>query len=104
LVGEIEGEILNGWDYINRELCMCPHLFIAASLQHTWKEENVLLTLTATGTKNTVDRNAYLNTTLPVQVVAPKLQERRLYQAMQIVDRALKARAQVQGKSGEVKL
>jgi amidase len=34
LVGEIEGEVLNGWDKINRKLCMLPHLFIDASLPH----------------------------------------------------------------------
>lgn len=38
------------------------------------------------GDSKTIDRNIYLDTSLCVQVVAPKLQERRLYQAMQVVD------------------
>lgn len=36
-----------------------------------------------------IDRNVYLNTKLSVQVVAPKLQERRLYQAMELIDDVL---------------
>jgi amidase len=36
-----------------------------------------------------MDRNVYLNTKLSVQVVAPKLQERRLYQAMALIDGVL---------------
>lgn len=38
------------------------------------------------GDSKTIDRNIYLDTSLCIQVVAPKLQERRLYQAMQVVD------------------
>ncbi|KAI9802130.1 MAG: hypothetical protein M1833_002051 [Piccolia ochrophora] len=38
----------------------------------------------------TVDRRVYLGTSLSIQVVAPKLQERRLYQAMQLIDDAIK--------------
>lgn len=63
LKGEItEGGPLSSWDKVNREL---------------W-------------TQKTVDRKVYLNTTLSVQVVAPKLQEHCLYQAMEIVDNALR--------------
>ncbi|KAH6680470.1 general amidase-like protein [Halenospora varia] len=36
--------------------------------------------------KKTIDRNVYLNSKLSIQVVAPKLQERRLYQAMALID------------------
>jgi len=52
---------LGTWDKINREL---------------WD-------------KKTIDRKVYLNTKLSVQVVAPKLQERRLYQAMSLIDNIL---------------
>jgi amidase len=38
-----------------------------------------------------VDKSVYLDTPLCVQVVAPKLQERRLLNAMTIIDDALKA-------------
>lgn len=61
-----------------------------------------MLTPMATGTKDTIDRRVYLNTTLSVQVVAPKLQERRLYQAMEIVDSALKAHAHGQTESAKL--
>lgn len=103
LHGEVEGEALNRWDKINRELCECP--FVMLWTPHVClkmaDDQNLLIT-NSTGTKDTNDRKAYLNTTLSIQVVAPKLQERRLYQAMEIVDRALKAQAQ--GRSGEAKL
>ncbi|OCL14642.1 amidase [Glonium stellatum] len=62
---DMQGEVvpttpLSSWDKINREL---------------W---------------TTVDRSTYLNTPLSIQVVVPKLQERRLCQAMEIIDAALK--------------
>ncbi|TAQ89074.1 hypothetical protein B7494_g2587 [Chlorociboria aeruginascens] len=49
---------LNGWDKVNREL---------------WDEK-------------TIDRKVYLNTMLSIQLVCPKLQERRLYLSMKIID------------------
>jgi len=61
-----------------------------------------MLIINSTGMKNTIDRKVYLNTTLSVQVVAPKLQERRLYQAMEIVDRALKSQAGGQKKGAKL--
>jgi amidase len=42
------------------------------------------------GDKKTIDRRVYLNTPLSIQVVTPKLQERRLVQAMAIIDEVLK--------------
>ncbi|KAH8668255.1 general amidase-like protein [Tricladium varicosporioides] len=36
--------------------------------------------------KKTIHRDVYLNSKLSIQVVAPKLQERRLYQAMALID------------------
>ncbi|KAJ9656778.1 hypothetical protein H2201_008430 [Coniosporium apollinis] len=64
LNGELPtSEPLSSWDRVNREL---------------WTK---------------VDRSVYLNTPLCVQVVAPKMQERRLYQAMEVIDQALKAGA-----------
>jgi stress-induced morphogen len=44
------------------------------------------------GDPNTIDRDLYRNTKLSVQVVAPKLQERRLVRAMQLVDDVLRGR------------
>jgi amidase len=44
------------------------------------------------GDKNTIDRRVYLNTPLSIQVVAPRLQERRLLQAMTIIDDVVKRR------------
>jgi amidase len=41
------------------------------------------------GDEKTIDRKVYLNTKLSVQVVAPKLQERRLYHAMAHIDNVL---------------
>ena len=61
---DLQGEVpqsppLNGWDKINREL---------------WTN---------------VDRNAYLGSAMTVQVVAPRLMERRLVEIMAILDEAL---------------
>ncbi|KAG9244368.1 general amidase-like protein [Calycina marina] len=58
---ELTGEPLNSWDKNNRELWNKPF-----------------------------DRSVYLNTKLSIQVIAPKLQERRLLQAMNLIDRALR--------------
>ena len=57
-----EGEVLGSTDKRNREL---------------WKRE---------------ERKTYLGTPLGVQVVAPKLQEKRLYRAMETVDGAVKGK------------
>lgn len=62
------GEPLNGWDKINREL---------------WSAE---------------ERELYAGSVLSVQVVAPKLQERRLMEAMAVVDEALKRGKRKGGK------
>ncbi|KAF2843789.1 acetamidase [Patellaria atrata CBS 101060] len=64
---DLQGEIpdnkpIGGWDKRNREL---------------WTK---------------ADRKVYLDTPLCIQVVAPKLQEKRLYRAMEIIERALKAK------------
>lgn len=53
-----DGKPIGSWDKVNREL---------------WDPK-------------TIDRRVYLNTKLSVQVIAPKLQERRLYQAMKLID------------------
>jgi hypothetical protein len=42
-----------------------------------------------TGDETTIDRRVYLGTPLAIQIVAPKLQERRLYKSMQIVERVI---------------
>lgn len=58
----LKGEPKGSWDKRNREL---------------WDEK-------------TVDRKLYVGSTLSVQVVAPRLQERRLVEGMKIIDRVLK--------------
>ncbi|OBT97574.1 hypothetical protein VE01_04442 [Pseudogymnoascus verrucosus] len=45
--------------------------------------------------KNSIDRRVYLNTPLSIQVVAPRLQERRLLQAMSIIDDVVKRRVDI---------
>ncbi|KAL2075401.1 hypothetical protein VTL71DRAFT_344 [Oculimacula yallundae] len=63
LKGEFESEkALGPWDKINREL---------------WDEK-------------TIDRKVYLDTKLSIQVLAPRQQERRLYQAMEYIDTILR--------------
>ena len=42
------------------------------------------------GDQKTVDRNAYLGSPLSIQVVAPRLQERRLWDAMVVIERAIR--------------
>ncbi|PQE29445.1 general amidase protein [Rutstroemia sp. NJR-2017a WRK4] len=41
------------------------------------------------GDERTIDRKVYLNTTLCVQVIAPKMQERRLVEAMRFIDEVI---------------
>ncbi|KAK2616928.1 hypothetical protein QQS21_000016 [Conoideocrella luteorostrata] len=73
LHGELpsDAQVLGSWDKRNREL---------------WNQ-------------NTVDRNVYLNTKLSVQVVAPRLQERKLYQAMALIDEILREGGKEMDKS-----
>ncbi|GAD99545.1 general amidase [Paecilomyces variotii No. 5] len=59
---EMTAQVLGSWDRKNREL---------------WDEK-------------TVDRRVYLDSPLSVQVVTPKLHDYDLFQAMQIIDRALR--------------
>ncbi|TKA66601.1 hypothetical protein B0A49_06762, partial [Cryomyces minteri] len=71
---DLKGEIcsdkpLSSWDKVNRELLT-----------------DVLLLLFS-GTPK--DRSLYVSSPLCIQVVAPKLQERRLYRAMERIDEAL---------------
>lgn len=62
-------EPLNGWDKINREL---------------WGEK---------------EKQLYKGSVMSVQIVAPKLQERRLAEAMAVIDEALKRGKRKSGKS-----
>jgi amidase len=41
------------------------------------------------GDGKTIDRNLYLNSKLSIQVIAPRLQDRRLYQAISFIDNVL---------------
>lgn len=50
------------------------------------------------GDPKTVNREIYLGTPLSVQVVAPRLQERRLVRAMEAVDMALRATEKGRGR------
>jgi len=45
-----------------------------------------------------IDRNVYLGTPLCVQVVAPRLQEKRLYRAMEAIDRVMHKTSGAQAK------
>ncbi|KAF7917705.1 uncharacterized protein EAE98_010121 [Botrytis deweyae] len=63
LEGELVEKVGGSWDKANREL---------------WD-------------KKTIDRRVYLESTLCVQVVAPKMQERRLVEAMDIIDGVIHA-------------
>lgn len=76
---DLDGEVptyepLSSWDKVNREL---------------W-------------TKETIDRTVYLGTPLCIQVVVPKLQEKRLYDAMEVIDQVLGAARE--GKQSATKL
>jgi amidase len=78
LEGKLQNtEALGSWDKANRELCE----FSLATI--------FLPLLTYVGDPKTIDRRFYLHTKLSVQVVAPKLQERRLYQAMKLIDETI---------------
>jgi amidase len=66
------GEPLNGWDKINREL---------------WGQK---------------ERELYAGSVLSVQVVAPKLQERRLVESMAVIDEALKRGKRIGGKKSSL--
>jgi hypothetical protein len=46
--------------------------------------------------RKSVNRRVYLDSALSVQVVAPRLQERRLWQSMDIIDRVVKKKASKQ--------
>lgn len=59
LKGELDEEILSSWDRVNRDL---------------WTQ---------------VDREVYLGSPACIQVVAPRLEEYRLFRAMEIIDRDL---------------
>jgi Asp-tRNA(Asn)/Glu-tRNA(Gln) amidotransferase A subunit family amidase len=45
------------------------------------------------GNTNTVDRNAYLDSPLSIQVVGPRLQERKLWDALPVIENAIKGSA-----------
>ncbi|KAJ5678743.1 Amidase [Penicillium macrosclerotiorum] len=104
-----ELEVLGGWDSRNRDLCKLStfitlvlrlsyhsymfHTFVYPFTSSVEVGETPILqsyaNLSETGHPNASDRNVYLNTKLSVQVVAPRLQERRLYQAMALIDEIL---------------
>jgi hypothetical protein len=74
---DLQGEVpsskpLNGWDKINREM---------------WTE---------------VDRKVYLGSTLSVEVVAPRLMERKLVEGMAIIDEALQDLREHSGRASKL--
>lgn len=73
LEGDIEGAASSNWDKRNREL---------------WDKEKT-------------DRRVYLSTPMCVQVVAPRLQEKRLVRAMEAVDNACKVHLKKDATSGK---
>ena len=87
LEAEMEGEVLGPWDKINRELC-----------KYRLRMDSFILFSPASypaeispGDKKTINRQAYLGTPLAVQVVASRLQERRLFEACKIIEDAIKS-------------
>ena len=50
------------------------------------------------GDEKTVDRRVYLGSPLSVQVVTPKQHDYQLFQAMELVDRAVQGRASPSAK------
>lgn len=83
---EMDAPVLGSWDKANRRLCKLPPLSGGNVL--TW----------ILGNEKTVDRRVYLNSPLSVQVVTPKQRDYELFQAMEIIDRA------IQGRSSSAKL
>jgi hypothetical protein len=84
-VEDLKGEAHNGdplgsWDKINRELCKLLSAIVRK-----------LEMLTFPGDETKIDRKVYLDTKLSIQVIAPKMQERRLCQAMELIDSILQA-------------
>jgi amidase len=61
-----------------------------------YKHRSVVLLTQTTGTN--IDRSVYLGTPLCVQVVAPRLQEEKLVQAMSAIDDALKGSNKITAK------
>jgi amidase len=78
--GEMEEKELGNWDKINRKMCK----FLHSGARREDTDE-------FSGTN--FDRSVYVGTPLCVQVVAPKLEEEKLVQAMQVVDDAIKGNA-----------
>lgn len=76
--GEMKGKVIGSWDKANRALCK--------SFTKTADAMDG-----ANGTGNEVDREVYVGSPLCIQIVAPKLREERLVQAMSAIDAALKA-------------
>lgn len=82
---------LGSWDKANRALCTSSFPGHTPIPMYSFK---------TTGDKKTIDRNMYLNTKLSIQVIAPRLQERRLYQAMALIDTII----QQSGRSVQARL
>lgn len=87
--GELEGKPLGSWDKVNRNLCK----FLPVVIPNVKLER---LGLTIQGTD--FDRTVYIGSPLCIQVVAPKLQEETLVQAMSAIDAALKAEQPLSAK------
>ncbi|KAJ5257136.1 Amidase [Penicillium angulare] len=104
-----DSEALGGWDSKNRDLCelttFIPLVFCLSYHYHMFQCSCCPFPCSVEAVGNSVlhgyanpseighpnpnDRNVYLNTKLSVQVLAPRLQERRLYQAMKLIHKIL---------------
>lgn len=91
--GEMKGKVLGSWDKVNRALCKCS-VSPTAFANCAYATGYFLLT----NIGSDVDREVYVGSPLCIQVVAPKLQEEKLVQAMSAIDAALKAEQPLSAK------
>lgn len=78
---EMDAPVLGSWDKANRQLCK-------SSRQRHRGSTNPR----TPGNEKTVDRRVYLDSPLSVQVITPKQRDYELFQAMEVIDRAVQGR------------
>ena len=76
---EIVGESIGAWDKANRELCGFLRLRSSPECHINLK----------TGNKETINRDGYIGSPLSIQIITPRLQERRLYDAMVTINKVI---------------
>ncbi|KAJ5711795.1 hypothetical protein N7488_005951 [Penicillium malachiteum] len=77
----MDAPLLGGWDKMNRQLCK--------SFPYPTDLLSSCTLLIITGDEKITDRRVYLDSPLSVQIVTPKQRDYELFQAMEIVDRAV---------------